>query len=117
MTLIIICQPFSEPDSKELQEAISKTTFQHDLANLDPATTYSIYLKAYSALGASPVSSTVVATTLGGGMEPHTFLLQHYSKSIKSKPMSIHFKQSTLNEAHISVPGFVLLNLLLPNGI
>ncbi|XP_063041093.1 immunoglobulin superfamily DCC subclass member 3 [Engraulis encrasicolus] len=62
-----------EPDSRELQEAISKTTFQHDLANLDPATTYSIYLKAYSALGASPVSSTMVATTLGGVPTPPTF--------------------------------------------
>uniref|UniRef100_A0AAY4E404 Immunoglobulin superfamily DCC subclass member 3 n=1 Tax=Denticeps clupeoides TaxID=299321 RepID=A0AAY4E404_9TELE len=55
-----------EPDTKELQEAISKTTFQHDFTNLDPATTYSIYLKAYSPLGASQQSSTVVATTLGG---------------------------------------------------
>ncbi|XP_042566629.1 immunoglobulin superfamily DCC subclass member 3-like [Clupea harengus] len=63
-----------EPDSKELQEAISKTTFQHDLVNLDPATTYSIYLKAYSALGASPASSTVVATTLGGGRDLCTAL-------------------------------------------
>ncbi len=59
---------FSEPESKELQEAVSKTTFQHDLTNLEPATTYSIYLKAYSPLGASERSSTVVSTTLGGGM-------------------------------------------------
>lgn len=71
---IITCDRFSEPDSKELQEAISKTTFQHDLVNLDPATTYSIYLKAYSALGASPASSTVVATTLGGGRDLCTAL-------------------------------------------
>lgn len=67
---------FSEPDSKELQEAISKTTFQHDLTELDPATTYSIYLKAYSALGASTASSTVVATTLGGGMELYTLVFR-----------------------------------------
>lgn len=63
---------FSEPESKELQEAVSKTTFQHDLTNLEPATTYSIYLKAYSPLGASERSSTVVSTTLGGGMYLHT---------------------------------------------
>ncbi|XP_076827624.1 immunoglobulin superfamily DCC subclass member 3-like isoform X2 [Brachyhypopomus gauderio] len=55
-----------EPDSKELQEAVSKDTFQHDFNNLEPATTYSIYLKAYSPLGASQKSNTVIATTLGG---------------------------------------------------
>lgn len=58
----------TEPENKELQEAVSKTTYQHDLTNLEPATTYSIYLKAYSPVGASQESSTVVATTLGGGM-------------------------------------------------
>ncbi|TSX16988.1 Immunoglobulin superfamily DCC subclass member 3 [Bagarius yarrelli] len=55
-----------EPDSKELQEAVSKDTFQHEFSNLEPATTYSIYLKAYSPLGASQKSNTVIATTLGG---------------------------------------------------
>ncbi|XP_036395685.1 immunoglobulin superfamily DCC subclass member 3-like, partial [Megalops cyprinoides] len=55
-----------EPDSRELQEAVSKTTFQHEFNNLEPATTYSIYLKAYSPLGASQQSNTVFATTLGG---------------------------------------------------
>ena len=56
-----------EPDNMELQEAISKGSFQHDVTNLEPATTYSLYLKAYSALGASQQSATVAATTLGGG--------------------------------------------------
>ncbi|KAM4600947.1 immunoglobulin superfamily DCC subclass member 3 [Polymixia lowei] len=55
-----------EPDSKELQEAVSKTTFQHEFSNLEQATTYSIYLKAYSPAGASQQSSTVISTTLGG---------------------------------------------------
>ncbi|KAJ8287969.1 hypothetical protein COCON_G00006280 [Conger conger] len=55
-----------EPDSRELQEAVSKTTFQHEFNNLESATTYSIYLKAYSPLGASQQSNTVFATTLGG---------------------------------------------------
>lgn len=59
----------SEPDSLEVEEAISKGTFQHDVTNLEPATTYSLYLKAYSPLGASQHSQTVVATTLGGGKD------------------------------------------------
>uniref|UniRef100_A0A3B3R762 Immunoglobulin superfamily DCC subclass member 3 n=1 Tax=Paramormyrops kingsleyae TaxID=1676925 RepID=A0A3B3R762_9TELE len=57
----------------ELQEAVSKTTFHHDFNNLESATTYSIYLKAYSPLGASQKSSTVIATTLGGVPSAPTF--------------------------------------------
>lgn len=51
----------------ELQEAISKDTFQHDVTNLQPSTTYSLYLKAYSSLGASQQSNSVIKTTLGSG--------------------------------------------------
>ncbi|XP_063002320.1 immunoglobulin superfamily DCC subclass member 3-like [Elgaria multicarinata webbii] len=54
-----------ESDSRELQEAVSKTTFQHVFTNLEPSTTYSIYLKAYSPLGASQDSQPILATTLG----------------------------------------------------
>lgn len=46
---------------------MSKTTFQHEVNNLEAATTYSIYLKAYSALGGSQQSRTITATTQGGG--------------------------------------------------
>lgn len=58
---------FLEPDHMELQEAISKDTFQHDVTNLQPSTTYSLYLKAYSSLGASQQSNSVIKTTLGSG--------------------------------------------------
>ncbi|KAM6435005.1 immunoglobulin superfamily DCC subclass member 3-like [Liasis olivaceus] len=54
-----------ESDSRELQEAVSKSTFQHVFTNLEPSTTYSIYLKAYSPLGASQDSQSILATTLG----------------------------------------------------
>ncbi|KAF6731907.1 Immunoglobulin superfamily DCC subclass member 3 [Oryzias melastigma] len=66
-------QASAQPDSVELQEAVSKTTFTHDLNNLDTATTYSIYLKAYTALGSSQQSRTVMATTLGGVPDPLSF--------------------------------------------
>lgn len=69
----------SEPDGLELQEAISKGTFQHDVTNLEAATTYSLYLKAYSPLGASQQSNTVVATTLGGGNAYITVNNVHYA--------------------------------------
>ncbi|XP_062821245.1 immunoglobulin superfamily DCC subclass member 3 isoform X1 [Anolis carolinensis] len=54
-----------ESDSRELQEAVSKTTFHHVFTNLEPSTTYSIYLKAYSPLGASQDSRPILVTTLG----------------------------------------------------
>ncbi|XP_068603078.1 immunoglobulin superfamily DCC subclass member 3 [Brachionichthys hirsutus] len=70
---VLHIRKMGEPDSLELQEAISKGTFQHDVMNLEPATTYSLFLKAYSPLGASQQSPTVAATTLGGVPTPPTF--------------------------------------------
>uniref|UniRef100_A0A4W4H9X2 Immunoglobulin superfamily DCC subclass member 3 n=1 Tax=Electrophorus electricus TaxID=8005 RepID=A0A4W4H9X2_ELEEL len=70
---VLHIRKIGEPDTKELQEAVSKTTYQHDLTNLEPATTYTIYLKAYSPLGASQRSSTVITTTLGGVPTPPAF--------------------------------------------
>ncbi|XP_060753626.1 immunoglobulin superfamily DCC subclass member 3 [Tachysurus vachellii] len=70
---VLHIRKMGETENKELQEAVSKTTYQHDLTNLEPATTYSIYLKAYSPVGASQETRTVVATTLGGVPSPPAF--------------------------------------------
>nr|XP_032649615.1 immunoglobulin superfamily DCC subclass member 3-like [Chelonoidis abingdonii] len=56
--------------SRELQEAVSKTTFQHLVTSLAPATTYHIRLHAYSPLGASQDSAPVLATTMGSNADP-----------------------------------------------
>ncbi|XP_008329778.1 immunoglobulin superfamily DCC subclass member 3 [Cynoglossus semilaevis] len=74
-----------EPDSLELQEAISKGSFQHDIINLEPATTYSLYLRAYSPLGASQQSHTLVATTLGGVPTPPTY----FTKVVNSSAVQV----------------------------
>ncbi|KAM9824695.1 immunoglobulin superfamily DCC subclass member 3 [Neosynchiropus ocellatus] len=74
-----------EADSLELQEAISKGTFQHNVTNLEPATTYSLYVKAYSPLAASQQSSTVVATTLGGVPAAPTF----FTKVVNSSAVQV----------------------------
>lgn len=67
----------ADADSAELQEAVSKSTFSQQITNLDAATTYCIFLKAYSALGASQQSKTVMATTKGGGaLAAETLLLR-----------------------------------------
>uniref|UniRef100_A0A8C6NXQ2 Uncharacterized protein n=1 Tax=Nothobranchius furzeri TaxID=105023 RepID=A0A8C6NXQ2_NOTFU len=70
-----------QPDSMELQEAISRDAFQHDVTNLEPATTYSLYLKAYSSMGPSQQSNTVVATTLGGVPTPPTYFTKVLNSS------------------------------------
>ncbi|XP_041035632.1 immunoglobulin superfamily DCC subclass member 3-like [Carcharodon carcharias] len=55
----------ADPEGKEFQEAVSKTAFQHVFTNLEPTTTYSMYIKAYSPVGASRPSVLVTATTAG----------------------------------------------------
>ncbi|XP_028281027.1 immunoglobulin superfamily DCC subclass member 3 [Parambassis ranga] len=77
-----------EPDSAELQEAVSKTTFKHDFNNLEAATTYSIYLKAYSALGGSQQSNTITATTLGGVPSPPNF----FTKVLNQTAMQVYWE-------------------------
>ncbi|XP_077363267.1 immunoglobulin superfamily DCC subclass member 3 isoform X2 [Festucalex cinctus] len=78
---VLHIRKIGEPDSLELQEAISKGAFQHDVNNLEAATTYSLYLKAYSPLGASQQSRTVLATTLGGVPTPPTFFTKVVNSS------------------------------------
>ncbi|XP_056876251.1 immunoglobulin superfamily DCC subclass member 3 isoform X2 [Takifugu flavidus] len=73
---VLHIRKIGEPDSLELQEAISKGSFQHDVNNLEEGTTYLLYLKAYSPLGASQQSHTVVSTTLGGVPAPPTFYIR-----------------------------------------
>ncbi|KAI3358058.1 hypothetical protein L3Q82_002967 [Scortum barcoo] len=51
---VLHIRKIGEPDSLELQEAISKGTYQHDVTNLEPATSYSLYLKAYFSSGGQP---------------------------------------------------------------
>ncbi|KAG7500901.1 immunoglobulin superfamily DCC subclass member 3-like [Solea senegalensis] len=82
---VLHIRKIGEPDSMELQEAISKGTFKHDITNLEPATTYSLYLKAYSPLGASQQSHTVVETTLGDVPTPPTF----FTKVVNSSAVQV----------------------------
>lgn len=60
---------FASPDPPELeyQEAVSKSTFQHLVSDLEPSTAYSFYIKAYTPRGASSASMPTLASTLGEG--------------------------------------------------
>lgn len=61
--------PLASPDPPELeyQEAVSKSTFQHLVGDLEPSTAYSFYVKAYTPRGASSASAPVLTSTLGEG--------------------------------------------------
>ncbi|XP_054984820.1 immunoglobulin superfamily DCC subclass member 3 isoform X2 [Sorex araneus] len=55
----------ADPPELEYQEAVSKSTFQHLVSDLEPSTAYSFYIKAYTPRGASSASPPTLASTLG----------------------------------------------------
>lgn len=57
----------ADPVEMEYQEAVSKNTFQQLVTDLEPSTSYSFYIKAYTSRGASKASDVVVVSTLGEG--------------------------------------------------
>uniref|UniRef100_A0A3Q3X134 Immunoglobulin superfamily DCC subclass member 3 n=1 Tax=Mola mola TaxID=94237 RepID=A0A3Q3X134_MOLML len=92
---VLHIRKIGEPDSLEVEEAISKGTFQHDVTNLESATTYSLYLKAYSPLGASQHSQTVVLSSLcstcGVVPTPPTF----FTKVVNSSSVQVLWELPT----------------------
>ncbi|XP_043972593.1 immunoglobulin superfamily DCC subclass member 3-like isoform X1 [Gambusia affinis] len=77
-----------EHDGAELQEAVDQNTFSHDVQNLEAATSYRVYLKAYSAEGGSPPSATVTATTLGGVPSTPSF----FTKVLNQTAMQVYWE-------------------------
>ncbi|XP_077173991.1 immunoglobulin superfamily DCC subclass member 3 [Paroedura picta] len=55
----------TDPVEMEYQEAVSKNTFQQFVTDLEPSTSYSFYIKAYTSRGASKASDVMVVSTLG----------------------------------------------------
>ncbi|XP_044516052.1 immunoglobulin superfamily DCC subclass member 3 [Gracilinanus agilis] len=55
----------ADPPELEYQEAVSKSTFQQLVSDLEPSTSYSFYIKAYTPRGASLASVPTLASTLG----------------------------------------------------
>ncbi|XP_072820014.1 immunoglobulin superfamily DCC subclass member 3 [Vicugna pacos] len=60
----------ADPPELEYQEAVSKSTFQHLVSDLEPSTAYSFYIKAYTPRGASSASVSTLASTLGEAPAP-----------------------------------------------
>ncbi|XP_072317661.1 immunoglobulin superfamily DCC subclass member 3-like [Eucyclogobius newberryi] len=64
---VVHVRKLGEPEGAELQEAVSKSTFKHQIQNLEPATTYSLRVQAYSGLGpCTGAPAPRESTTLGG---------------------------------------------------
>ncbi|XP_078539592.1 immunoglobulin superfamily DCC subclass member 3 [Lissotriton helveticus] len=55
----------ADPMEMEYQEAVSKSTFQQLVTDLEPSASYSFYVKAYTSRGASKPSEVVVGQTYG----------------------------------------------------
>ncbi|KAA0723325.1 Immunoglobulin superfamily DCC subclass member 3 [Triplophysa tibetana] len=55
----------ADPMEMEYQEAVSKTTLQQVIGDLETSTSYSFYVKAYTSRGASKASESAVESTLG----------------------------------------------------
>ncbi|KAI9514114.1 hypothetical protein NQZ68_036175 [Dissostichus eleginoides] len=55
----------SDPAEMEYEEALSKATLQQIIRDLEPSTSYSFYVKAYTSHGASKPSDSVTETTHG----------------------------------------------------
>ncbi|KAM9183526.1 immunoglobulin superfamily DCC subclass member 3 [Dugong dugon] len=60
----------ADPPELEYQEAVSKSTFQLLVSDLEPSTAYSFYIKAYTPRGASSASAPILASTLGEAPAP-----------------------------------------------
>ena len=54
----------------EYQVAVSKSTLQQVVSELEPSTSYTFYVKAYTSRGASKSSDTAEESTLGEGESP-----------------------------------------------
>lgn len=57
----------SDPVEEEYEEAVSKVTLQHVIRDLEPSTSYTFYVKAYTSHGASKPSDGATETTHGEG--------------------------------------------------
>lgn len=57
----------SDPVEMEYEEAVSKVTLQQIIRDLEPSTSYTFYVKAYTSHGASKPSDSVTQSTHGEG--------------------------------------------------
>ncbi|XP_026864749.2 immunoglobulin superfamily DCC subclass member 3 [Electrophorus electricus] len=81
----------ADPVEMEYQEAVSKVTLQQVVGDLEPSTSYSFYVKAYTSRGASKASSTTQESTLGEVPAPPSL----YTKVLNSSVVQASWEAST----------------------
>lgn len=86
----------------EYQEAVSKVTLQQVVGDLEPSTSYTFYVKAYTSRGASKPSESATESTLGEGVPwERTHLHKHKQSTHTQKhTQTAHTKTYTHRLAH-----------------
>ncbi|XP_028979978.2 immunoglobulin superfamily DCC subclass member 3 isoform X2 [Esox lucius] len=72
----------TDPIEMEYQEAVSKVTLQQAVGDLEPSTSYTFYVKAYTSRGASKPSESTTESTLGEVPSPPSLFTKLVNSSV-----------------------------------
>ncbi|XP_037309912.2 immunoglobulin superfamily DCC subclass member 3 [Pungitius pungitius] len=81
----------SDPAEMEYEEAVSKATLQQIIRDLEPSTSYTFYVKAYTSHGASKPSESVTESTHGEVPAPPSL----YTKVLNSSVIQARWEPSS----------------------
>ncbi|XP_049921318.1 immunoglobulin superfamily DCC subclass member 3 isoform X2 [Epinephelus moara] len=86
----------SDPVEMEYEEAVSKVTLQQIIRDLEPSTSYTFYVKAYTSHGASKPSDSVTESTHGEVPAPPSL----YTKVVNSSVIQATWEPSSKMGQH-----------------
>ncbi|XP_008308322.2 immunoglobulin superfamily DCC subclass member 3 isoform X2 [Cynoglossus semilaevis] len=86
----------SDPVEMEYEEAVSKVTLQQIIRDLEPSTSYTFYVKAYTSHGASKPSDSVTQSTHGEVPAPPSL----YTKVVNSSFVQASWEPSSKMGQH-----------------
>ncbi|KAG7244353.1 hypothetical protein INR49_004053 [Caranx melampygus] len=86
----------SDPVEMEYEEAVSKVTLQQIIRDLEPSTSYTFYVKAYTSHGASKPSENVTESTHGEVPAPPSL----YTKVVNSSVVQATWEPSSKMGQH-----------------
>ncbi|XP_053722747.1 immunoglobulin superfamily DCC subclass member 3 isoform X2 [Synchiropus splendidus] len=81
----------SDPMEMEYEEAVGKGTLQHIIRDLEPSTSYTFYIKAYTSHGASKPSDSVMTSTHGEVPPPPSV----FTKVVNSSVIQVKWEVSS----------------------
>uniref|UniRef100_A0A3Q1HTV3 Immunoglobulin superfamily DCC subclass member 3 n=1 Tax=Anabas testudineus TaxID=64144 RepID=A0A3Q1HTV3_ANATE len=82
----------SDPVDMEYEEAVSKVTLQQIIRDLEPSTSYTFYIKAYTSHGASKPSDTITESTHGEVPGPPSLYTKVVNSSVVQATWEPSFK-------------------------